>query len=377
VSFLFLFAPSLLVQLAAYSEIIPIVLSQVWFGELQWRSSTPCQSSGTVMAASSKVSVERLVNQPVKSHVSLPSFPNRAIFRLDSRTRVCNPLSVVQRRNGQNKKPMKPKAIALICGFLAACEVSCNDHKDRLQHRNTDGITLDADVPGTEVYLAEQKLGTVPVTLSATRLASLGVPNPRTDTNAILNSDGFGETVNVIGVTGTESKCFMFLVPANVRSNYISVETPWGGRTRHTGGSIEPGKSFRVNCAKVIGRDGLSLHLNTLNPISSNAEPWKLRVSLTNHGPQSIKGFRPSLKICHSQLGKRWAHRGPREVNLPAEWASLDPGKAFHTDISIDPPEAQGDCGAYLIFSLFKDETSNHLAGQGWCYSNTILLSVR
>jgi len=265
---------------------------------------------------------------------------------------------------------MKAKVTSLICALLAACGVSCN-HKD--------GIILDADVPGTEVYLAEQKLGTVPVTLSAKKLASLGVPNPRMDTNVILDSDSFGETVRVMPRTasGLNYFNFMFLVPKSVRSDYVSLETPWGLRTRHSGGMGDRGESFRINCAKVIGRDGLSLHVDTLDPISSNGAPWKVRVSLINHGPQSIKGFRPSMKICHSQVGKRWANRGPREVNLSAEWASIDPGKTFRTDISIDPPEAPIDCGAYLIFSLFKDETSNHLAGNGWCYSNTILLRAR
>jgi hypothetical protein len=271
---------------------------------------------------------------------------------------------------------MKLSVIPLLCALLAACAASCRGHKEQTRYNDTDGVTLDADVPGTEVYLAEKKLGTVPVTLSAKELARLGVPNPRLDTNVILNSDGFGETVFIGGIA-KDSERFMFLVPKSVRSDYVSVETPWGIRTRHSGGSFDPRKSFRVNCAKVIRRDGLSLQLEALNPISSNGAPWKLRVNLLNHSPQAIKGFRPSIKICHSQVGPRWAHRGPSEVALPDEWASIDPGKSHQTEISVDPPDAQGEYGIYLIFSLFKDTTSAYLAGGGWCYSNTRLLSVK
>jgi hypothetical protein len=271
---------------------------------------------------------------------------------------------------------MKPATISFLCALLAACTLSCDRPKDQVQYKETDGITLDADVPGTEVYLADKRLGTVPVTLSAKELARLGVPNPRLDTNAFLNSDGFGETVFVAG-TGKDSERFMFLVPKRERSNYVPVETPWGLRTRHCGGNFNPGKSFRVYCAKVVQGDGLSLQLEALNPVTSNKAPWKLKVTLVNHSPQALKGFRPSIKICHSQAGPRWSHKGPTEVTLADDWTTIRPSQSLQTEISIGSPETNGDYGLYVIFSLFKDATSNYLAGDGWCYSNTKLLSVR
>jgi hypothetical protein len=270
---------------------------------------------------------------------------------------------------------MKPARILLVSALLVAGATSCNRHKEQTQYKETDGITLDADVPGTEVYLRAERLGTVPVTVSAKELARLGIPNPRTDTNTLLNSDGFGESV-FVGGTGKDVDRFTYLVPQRVRTNYVSMETPWGIRTRHAGGSFNPQKSFRVNCAKVVGHDGLSLRLDPVDPVSTNRGPWKYRVTLSNHGAQAIRGYKPSIRICRSFFSPRSAI-GPGEVALPNEWASIDPGKSLHTEVSVGPTDARGDYGLYAIFSLFKYPTNNLLAGDGWCYSNTRLLSVK
>jgi hypothetical protein len=259
---------------------------------------------------------------------------------------------------------------------MAASSLSCARHGEPGSYRETDGITLDADVPGTQVFLAEKPLGTVPVTLSAKALASLGVPNPRLDTNLVFNSDGFGETVFVCQ-GGTEFKRFTFLVPARVRADYVPMETPWGLRTKHDGASSYPGKSFQVNCARAIRHDGLSLTLEAPHPVSDGKEPWKLKATLMNHGLRAITGFRPSLMICRSAFCPPWNRRGPSEPTLSKEWASIGPGQSLETELSLDPPDTRGDYGIYVIFSLFKDATSNYLAGDGWCYSNTKLLSVK
>src|ERR1051325_5871047 len=187
---------------------------------------------------------------------------------------------------------VKQLFVSSLGALVALCAVSCNKPQD--------GITLDADVPGAKVYLAEKELGTVPVTLSARKLAELGVPNPRNNPALTFNSDGFGETVFIAGA-GDESFRFMFLVPATVRSDYVSAETPWGLRTRHAGGSFHPGESFRVNFATVIRRDGLTLRVEPLDPVSTNKVPWKLHLDLVNRGAQALHGFRPSIQICHSQ----------------------------------------------------------------------------
>jgi hypothetical protein len=270
---------------------------------------------------------------------------------------------------------MKPARIFLVSALLLVCAASCNRHQDETRYKETDGITLDADVPGTEVYLRAERLGTVPVTLSAKELARLGIPNPRTDTNTLLNSDGFGESVFIAG-TGKDVDRFTYLVPERMRTNYVPMETPWGIRTRHAGGSFNPQKSFRVYCAKALGRDGLSLKLDPVESVWTNRGPWKYRVTLSNHGAQPIRGFRPSIMICRSFYSPR-STIGPGEVALPKQWASIDPGQSLQTEVTVGPTDVIGDYGIYAIFSLFKDPTNNILIGDGWRYSNTRLLSVR
>ncbi len=262
------------------------------------------------------------------------------------------------------------------CVVMAAFAVSCSRPHEPGTYAQTDGIILDADVPGTQVFLDEKQLGTVPVTLSARTLASLGVPNPQLQTNAIINSDGFGETV-FVGSGGPESKRFTFLVPERVRGEFVPMETPWGLRTKHGGSRVNLKKNIRVTCVRLIRNDGLSLSLESLHPVSDGKQSWNLKARLTNHGLQAMTGFRPSLKICRSAFCPRWNPRRPSELALPDQWASIGPGQSLEMEVPLDPPESNGDYGIYLIFSLFKDRTSNYLAGDGWCYSNTKLLRVR
>jgi len=272
---------------------------------------------------------------------------------------------------------MKRALILSICALLAVCAISCNRQKEQgqepLGHKDTDGITLDADVPDTEVYLAEKKLGTVPVTLSAKELALLCVTNPRNTTNVVFDADGQGETV-LIGKGSGDFKYFMFLVPERVRSDYVPAETPWGIRTRNSGCTYEPRKSLRVICVKLISRDGLSLQLDVREQASSNSVPWKLRVTLSNHGQQVVKGFRPSIHVFRSVFSKGWNQQQPVDISLPKKWESVEAGQNLETEIPIDPPRDKLDHGVYVTFKLFKDETSNFLAGDGSCYSNTKLL---
>src|SRR5215469_3048827 len=61
-------------------------------------------------------------------------------------------------------------SIQSIITYLAACAMaalalSCS--RQQGAYAETDGITLDADVPGTKVFLNEKLLGTVPLALSA------------------------------------------------------------------------------------------------------------------------------------------------------------------------------------------------------------------
>lgn len=266
-----------------------------------------------------------------------------------------------------------------VCLFLAASLTAFGTGCDRRApgtYRETDGITLDANVPGTKVFLADRQLGTVPVTLSAKTLASLGILNPRKDSRLLFNTDGFKETVYVTG-SDNELKYFTFQVPERVRAGYVPMETPWGIRTKHSGGSFQPGIFVRVKCDPLVRNDGLSLTLDALQKVSNGKSPWKVQITLVNHGAQAVSGTRPSIKICQSIVTPRWSTPGRREVALPGEWATISLGQPMKTELSIDPPDVEGDYGIFVIFSLFKDETSNYLAGEGWCYSNTKLFQVK
>src|SRR5262249_45547875 len=158
----------------------------------------------------------------------------------------------------------------------------------------------------------------------------------RLQTNAIVSSDGFGETV-FVGSGGPESRRFTFLVPERVRAQYVPLETPWGIRTKTGGCLVNFKKSIRVTCLRLIGNDGLSLNLQSLQPISDGKTSWKLKATLTNHGLQAITGFRPSIKICRSAFCPQWDGRSPSELALPNQWASIAPGQSLETEVPLDP----------------------------------------
>jgi hypothetical protein len=274
---------------------------------------------------------------------------------------------------------MKPALIWLACVLLVVLAISYNQHRRPGEYAHTDGIILDADVPGTHAFLAEKDLGRVPVTLSARKLARLGIPNPRKDTNAVLFTTGNSAWVCRKGLN-PETR-FMFQVPPRVRSKYLSMETPWGMRTKFGQCSFGPGGywggSCRVQCLKVPRDDGLSLRLEALPKGVGSFTPLKLKVTLSNHGPRTIKGFRPSIQVWRASFGSPWVSQGAGKINLPKEWASIKPHQSLETEISSTPPDDKADYGFCAIFQLFKDQTSDHLAGDGWCYSNTRLFSVR
>lgn len=237
-----------------------------------------------------------------------------------------------------------------------------------------DGIVLDADVPGTCVFLKEKKLGTVPVKLSAADLTQLDVPNPRLNTNIIFNTDGFGECVYVIA-QGKPHVNFTFAVPQQRRKEFVELETPWGIRTKHAGGSFWPQKSYRVKFMPITRSDGLSLSVDWQTN-SAESKGWKLRATLSNHGLKTVAGVRPTLQLGRSIFSAEWKNIEAQQIELPLSWNSIAPNATLSTEMAVTPPRAKGDYAVYVIFSLLKDGSTNLLAGDGWCYSNTKMLAV-
>ena len=87
-------------------------------------------------------------------------------------------------------------------------------------------VVIDADVLGTEVYLRGEMLGTVPVRLAKARLGDL-CSKPK----AKLDHDGWAEGL-FYGIEDQEEAKIMFKAPDALADHYLSIETPWGRRTK-------------------------------------------------------------------------------------------------------------------------------------------------
>ncbi|HTX22308.1 MAG TPA: hypothetical protein VMD27_10705 [Candidatus Aquilonibacter sp.] len=272
---------------------------------------------------------------------------------------------------------MKRTAILFLCVLLgaglAACSKKSTTQKWPPYFKDLGGFTIDSEVPGSEVFFGGQKLGTVPVTLSSNDLMRLGIPNPRVDTNLYLTSDPKGVAVSGINAQGKPERIeFMYLVPEKVRSDYVSFDTQWGTRTKPWGWSAD--HSFRkyvsARFRSVFGElveNSLSLKMEVIDMSATNG-PWKLKAVLTNHSTQVITGFKPAIQVSQSRkIGKNgWESGTPDVVELPKEWASINPGQSLETNLQFSPDGIPGDYDLSMSFFLFKDKTCNTLSGWGY-----------
>jgi hypothetical protein len=113
---------------------------------------------------------------------------------------------------------------------------------------------IDCDVPGTEVYFREKRLGTVPLILSQRDCVTLGLP---VSLGTTIDVDGWGEGVAFHDPATNTNNRLMYRVPSSAAPAYLSFETPWGSRTKMGGGRELP-NGFRARFLS-RGQDGIGV----------------------------------------------------------------------------------------------------------------------
>ena len=104
------------------------------------------------------------------------------------------------------------------------------------------------------VFFRDRDLGSVPVLLSKKECADLGLPTAPT---AGIDHDGWGEGIVFFDRAQNVDTRLMLKVPDRAASRYLTIETPWGPRTKNAGGWDLP-NGFRSRFM-TRGQDGLGM----------------------------------------------------------------------------------------------------------------------
>jgi hypothetical protein len=232
---------------------------------------------------------------------------------------------------------------------------------------------IDAEIPGTEVYFREKLLGKTPLILSKADCASFGLP---VTPDTLVDSDGWGEGLPFEDPTTDFHPRLMHKVPSSHASSFLNYETPWGLRTKLSGGWALP-NGFRSKFMS-RGQNGVGVVVN----IDFNSQPnptdklLQVNVSVTNSGSRPYGGFRPEIELLWGTFEVQWQHRAHKTFALPAEWAKIEPGQMLHTIVEFPLPETAGVYSVFATFNVFQNEENSLLIGHGSVYSDSKLLRV-
>jgi hypothetical protein len=248
--------------------------------------------------------------------------------------------------------------------MLMGCDRSSSGGAD-LSRVPEGGVVIDADVPGTRVFYGEHDLGAVPVRLTGSELTDLGLP--RTDSErVILESDGWGEGL-FLGIEDEVEHKIHFMAPNP--ELYFVAQTPWGSRTRTSGGSMSMDRNwFKVKLdtrASEIVDVRLKLLGRTENGLS-------VGVTATNTSEQGFSGHLPELLFQWGSMHTPWRTRSRHEAPLPDEWSRLDPNEERSTVIDLPLSTSSEGFSLFCVMHLFEDPEGNTLAGKGAIYGDSI-----
>ena len=276
-------------------------------------------------------------------------------------------MNIVSRSIAARRRFFRGTQMLMLLSLLASCGDS-NESKSPADG----GVRIDADVPGTKVYLGDRCLGTVPLLLTGVELDKLGLP--RIDARrvegrtAILRSDGWGEGL-FIGFEDVREHRIHLLAPRP--DDYLKTQTPWGMRTKHSGGEgwMERG----VFKARLKKADAEVFRL-MLEPVTRNREQMTVRVSAANIAGKSIAGFRPELHFCWGGMETPWRTRSTFGQPLPPEWSSFLPDSTHRTVVTVPCPETVDGVSLFCVLHLFQSRDGNSLIEGGAVYGDSLWL---
>lgn len=233
---------------------------------------------------------------------------------------------------------------------------------------------IDADVPGTEVFLRDKLLGTTPLILSRSRCAALGLP---TTPDSFVDHDGWGEGILMCDPKTEAQTRLMLKVPPTETAKYLHYETPWGTRTKQRGGLIFPNGAHSAFQPGTQNGKTLDVSLTFNSSPAAADQTLSVTVRVINPTPAPVTGFRPSLMFLWGTLDVNWQSRFTREFPLPPEWSTIPAGKSLETVVEIPLPTAPGDYSLFGTFHHFVARSGNTLAGNGSRYSDSKLFHIR
>jgi hypothetical protein len=286
------------------------------------------------------------------------------------------PLEYARPRTRRGKLPRRwPRWVALIVILAAVGSGAVGWWRWQRSH----DVVIDCAVPGTEIWIENQKLGVVPLRLSTRQLSALGMsPPPQVNSGPFFtwpNDDGYGEGL----FDGTEDERetkIMFCVPASAAPRFLEIETAWGRRTK-LGGGQGLAREWRMDLRPVVNSSGMQVSLAPLPVVGRGAKSIGIQATVTNSGTSTASGMRPEIEVFWGTFHTPWRRRSTQVMDLPQQWSSFAPGVSRTTTIQIPVPNVSEDYSVFANFYLFVDSQGSTLAGDGGVYSNSRLLRVR
>jgi hypothetical protein len=252
--------------------------------------------------------------------------------------------------------------------MLAACDSNSTGESSSVRVPEG-GVIIDADVAGTKVFYGDKDLGVVPVRMGGKDLAAMGLP--RSDDDRVsLASDGWGEGL-FLGVEDDTEHKIHFLAPDP--KMYLIAQTPWGARTRISGGETFMDQNyFKV---KLDSRASEDVHLS-IEDLGRKASGISVRVTAKNTTDRAFAGYRPELFFQWGAMDTPWRKRSRHKIELPNEWASLEPNEALAMVVDL-PVTVLGDgVSLFCVMRWFEDAEGRTLAGKGSIYGDSIWITV-
>ncbi len=264
----------------------------------------------------------------------------------------------------------------LVCAFgvilLAGAGIAINRLAYELNPLNKPFFTIDAEVPGTEVYFRDKLLGVVPLQLSKKDCLGLGLIE---SSNAILDDDGWGEGIPFSDLASNTYRRVMLKVPPRVESGYFVYETRWGLRTKNGQCYLETNSIRSTMMSKSKWPKGFSLQIDLPATATITDQFLNVTASLTNSSTNVIAGLRPQLEMHWGTFDVQWQGRKCKKFPLPGEWGTIKPGQSLDYSTQIPVPKTPGDYSVFATFFQFKDETTDY--GAFSSYTDSKLLRVR
>ncbi|GAA5504617.1 hypothetical protein Rcae01_00056 [Novipirellula caenicola] len=233
--------------------------------------------------------------------------------------------------------------------------------------------TIDAEVADTQVFHRGQLLGTTPLLVTEEMCRQHGFAIPED----YIETDGWGEWIEFDSADGSGTKKLTFLVSESVREQYLTLETPWGIRTKRSGsrGNYN-GTSINLTTGfmPLVDKDGIRLELHDLGKYAAG-DKVELRLTLIGTGDKPVAGFRPELMALWGDQDAVWCARSCSKMELDERFSTIEPGERHEITMLIDAPDKPAAYSLFVVYHLFSDEDGDSLKINA-VYSESQLLSV-